>query len=69
MSVTRVRKVADGEELVLTEDAREAHLEAGLSDPRAESLERRHKALTRPEQRAPRPKRNGDATRKRRGPR
>jgi hypothetical protein len=46
MNVIRVRKVADGEELVLAEELWEARLELGHLDPRAGSLERRHRALS-----------------------
>ena len=41
MTVIRVRKVADGEELVVAEETHKAHRELGLSDPRSKSLERR----------------------------
>jgi hypothetical protein len=46
MNVIRVRKVADGEELVLAEELWEARLELGHLDPRAEAFERRHQALS-----------------------
>jgi hypothetical protein len=46
MNVIRVRKVADGEELVLAEELWEARLELGQLDPRAEAFERRHQALS-----------------------
>ena len=46
MPTIRVRQVSDGEELVLAEELFEARLGLGQLDPRAESFERRHKALT-----------------------
>ena len=49
MSTIRVRHVSDGEELVLAEELLEARLGLGHLDPRAESFERRHKALTDPQ--------------------
>ena len=61
MTVIRVRKVADGEELVVAEETNEAHRERGLSDPRSKGLERRQKALTHPQPRSGHRKR-GDAT-------
>lgn len=46
MPIIRVRQVSDGEELVLAEELFEARLGLGQLDPRADGLERRHKALT-----------------------
>ena len=46
MSIIRVRQVADGEELVLVEEFFEARLGLGQADPRAVTLERRHRALS-----------------------
>jgi len=63
MTVIRVRKVADGEELVVGEDTNEAHRELGQSDPRSQSLERRHKALAHPQPRSARRKRDDATTR------
>ncbi|HJS59133.1 MAG TPA: hypothetical protein VKA01_13610 [Vicinamibacteria bacterium] len=66
MAVIRVRKVADGEELIVGEDTNEAHLELDPSDPRSQSLERRHKALTHPPPSPARRKRDDPTTRLRR---
>lgn len=63
MTVIRVRKVADGEELVVGEDTNEAHRELGQSDPRSQSLARRHKALTHPQPHSARRKRDDPTTR------
>lgn len=51
MSMVRVRKVSDGEELVLAEELLEARLGLGQLDPRVASLERHHTALTDPQPR------------------
>jgi hypothetical protein len=45
MSIIRVRKVVDGEELVLAEEFLEARLNLDQSDARAGALERRRRAL------------------------
>ena len=63
MTVIRVRKVADGEELVVAEETNETHRELGLSDPHSKSLERRHKALTQPQPRPAHRKRDNATTR------
>ena len=46
MSTIRVRQVADGEELVLAEEFFEARQGLSKTDPRAGTLERRHRALS-----------------------
>jgi len=46
MSTIRVRQVADGEELVLAEAFFEARQGLSKTDPRAATLERRHRALS-----------------------
>lgn len=46
MSTIRVRQLADGEELVLAEEFFEARQGLGKTDPRAGTLERRHRALS-----------------------
>jgi hypothetical protein len=45
MSIIRVRKVVDGEELVLAEEFLEARLSLEQIDARAGALERRRRAL------------------------
>jgi hypothetical protein len=45
MSIIRVRKVVDGEELVLAEEFLEARLHLDEADARAGALERRRRAL------------------------
>jgi len=54
MAVIRVKKLADGEELVLADDPRDAGAEPDPLDPRAGGFERRHRALAEPQPVKPR---------------
>ena len=45
MTTEKVRQLCDGEELVLCEEQVPSSLEAADADPRAATVERRHRAL------------------------